>query len=59
MNKGANTAGESSIGIWDTSRVVSNEKAELEFGVVVENVKVLKTNSCSVVVCFYLLTLIQ
>ena len=59
MNKGANAAGELSIGIWDAGWVVGDEKAELEFGVVVENVKVFETNSCCVVVGFYLSLLIQ
>jgi hypothetical protein len=59
MHKGADAAGKSSVGVWDASWVVGNEKAELEFGVVVENVKVLETNSCCVIVCYLLLALFQ
>lgn len=58
MNKGANAAGELSIGIWDAGWVVGDEKAELEFGVVVENVKVLETNSCCVIVGYSRSTLL-
>lgn len=59
MNKGANAAGEFSIGVRNAGWVVGDEKAELEFGVVVENVKVLETNSCCVIVGYSRSTLFQ
>jgi hypothetical protein len=59
MNKGANTAGKSSVGVWDASWVVGDEKTKLELWVVVENVKVLETNSCCVIVGYSWSTLLQ
>ena len=50
VHKSADSVGELAVGVWNTSWVVGDEETKLEFWVMVQNVKVLQTYRCCVIV---------
>lgn len=55
MHKSANTVGKSAVGVRNSSWIIGDEKAELKFWVIVEDVEVFQAyGSCVVVGCFSL-----
>lgn len=51
MHEGLNAAGEAAFGVWNSCRVVGDEKSELELGVIIYDMVVFKAEGCCLAIC--------